>query len=140
MCTRLTHPTESSDGRRPPPQFPVLLGNTFPLTLVRRPVRIEPRTVEELRKEVSARGVASFWGHTNTLEAARKFLGFDSTPATARPALTLNSALLPCLDGQSFDEVWLLSPDYAPGFRPQIGQEVPADAIIGWQVLCLDIF
>lgn len=76
---------------------PVLLGNAFPLTLVRRSVRIEPRPLDELRREVAARGVVSFWGHDNTLPAARALLGFDPAPATGRPALTLNADLLPLL-------------------------------------------
>jgi hypothetical protein len=33
------------------------------------------------------------------------------------------------------NECWVLSPDYPPGFRPAIGEEVTDDKIIGWQVL-----
>jgi len=69
---------------------------------------------------------------------ARAVLGFDITPATARPALTLGPDGLPCLDGQIYQEVWLVSPDYEPGFRPQIGEEVSAEKISGWQILHLD--
>ncbi|MCX6878610.1 MAG: hypothetical protein NTW21_33065 [Verrucomicrobia bacterium] len=42
-----------------------LLGNAFPLTLVRRPVRIEPHPLDELRQAIAARGCVSFWGHAN---------------------------------------------------------------------------
>lgn len=114
---------------------PVLLGNSFPLSLVRRRVVVEPRPLDELRAALAERGCASFWGHANTLAAAKEHLGLDVAPASTRPALTLSAEQLPCLDGLPHTEVWLLSPDYAPGFRPQIGQEVPADAIRGWQVL-----
>lgn len=114
---------------------PVLLGNTFPLTLVRRAVRIEPRTVDELRREVAARGLVSFWGHANTLDAAQQFLGFDPTPATVRPALSLNSDLLPTLVGVAFHEVWVLSPSYQPGYRPQADPSTPPEMILGWEVL-----
>ena len=114
---------------------PVLLGNSFPLSLIRRAVHIEPRTLVELRQAVSERGCISYWGHDNTLEAAKKFLGFDPAPSAERPALILNGDGLPSLDGVVYDEVWVLSPDYADGFRPGIGVEVVQEQIIGWQVL-----
>jgi len=83
--------------------------------------------------------VLSFWGHANTLAAAEAILGFDRTPGEQRPALRLNEAQLPVLrkgDTEvAFSEVWVLSPTYAPGYRPEIGAEVPIDKIIAWQVL-----
>jgi hypothetical protein len=116
---------------------PVLLGNSFPLSLIRRPVNISPRSVAELQEAVKKRGLISFWGHTNTIPAARQLTGFDVTPAVDRPALTLSTEMLPGLAGCEHDEVWVLSPDYIPGFRPQIGQEVGAGKIAGWQVLLI---
>ena len=91
----------------------------------------------DLLTAMQERPWVSAWGHENTVALASTIACADLRPATARPALNLDAALLPHLDGQSFTEVWLLSPDYTPGFRPQIGQEVPTDAIKGWQVLCL---
>ena len=114
---------------------PVLLGNAFPLPLIRRPARIEPRPLEELQEAVARRGVASFWGHSNTLVAAREVLGFDPAPAGQRPALSLSAEKLPVFEGVEHGEVWVLSPDYRPGFRPEVGREVPVEAIVGWQVL-----
>ena len=72
--------------------------------------------------------------------AARTMLGFDPSPASIQPALLLNEESLPTLNGHIFTEVWLLSPDYAHGFCPQVGHEVPKEAIAGWQVLqiCFD--
>ncbi len=116
---------------------PVLLGNSFPLSLVRRAVRIELRTLAELRDQVACRGLVSFWGHDNTREAAKHILGFDPAPARERPAIFLSAERLPCLDGVAFDEVWVLSPDYADGFRPKIGVEVLQKQIMGWQVLLI---
>ena len=113
----------------------ILLGNSFPLTLIRRPARIEPRPLDELRQAVAAHGCVSFWGHANSLAAASELLGFDPAPATERPALTLNADLVPSLNGVAFDEVWVLSPDYADGFRPQLGVEIAPDQIPGWQAL-----
>ena len=116
---------------------PVLLGNSFPLSLIRRSVHIEPRPLEELRQTVGERGCVSFWGHANTLPAAKTFLGFDPTPTVDRPALILNADLLPSLNGVPFDEVWVLSPDYCAGFRPKIGHDVALEQILNWQVLRL---
>ncbi len=117
----------------------ILLGSTFPLTLIRRPVRIVPATLDELRERSAEAEVLSFWGHANTLAAAEAILGFDPTPGEQRPALRLNEAQLPVLrkgDTEvAFSEVWVLSPTYAPGYRPEIGAEVPIDKIIAWQVL-----
>ena len=118
----------------------ILLGSTFPLTLIRRPVRIVPATLDDLRERAAGTTVLSFWGHDNTLAAAAAILGFDPRPDEQRPALTLNDAQLPVLrkkDGNyvAFSEVWVLSPSYIPGYRPEIGAEVPAEKIITWQVL-----
>ena len=70
--------------------------------------------------------------------AAQTLLGFDPTPVSVRPALILNSDLLPTLDGQAFTEAWVLSPNYAPGFRPQMDTAVPPEMILGWEVLRVD--
>lgn len=123
--------------------MPLLLGNSFPLSLVRRRVVITPRSLDELR--VCAEGscaegseVFSFWGHENTLVVARDWLGWDVTPRSLRPAITLDAERFPSLDGHSFSEVWIVSPDYHPGFRPEIGVEVSAVQIHGWQILHMD--
>lgn len=115
----------------------ILLGNTYPLSLIRRSVRIEPASLDELKNQAATEGVLSFWGHDNTRAVAEKILGFDPTPLTDRPALSLSPDNLPSLNGQTFTEVWVLSPDYIPGFRPALGVEVDADKIIAWQVLHL---
>lgn len=116
---------------------PILISNSFPFSLVRRPVNVRPRQIDELADALRSRPFASAWGHANTVAVASEIAGVDLTPATERPALTLSDDLLPVLDGRSFDECWLLSPDYTPGFRPQPNQEVSPDHIHGWQVLHL---
>lgn len=114
----------------------ILVGNSFPLSLVRQPLSIWPRTAEEWSKTLAAaNGVASFWGHSNTLQAASQWAGIDLTAPSPRPALVLDPDGYPSLDGESFSNCWVLSPDYAPGFRPQEGQVVPPEAILGWQAL-----
>jgi hypothetical protein len=117
---------------------PLLIGSTFPLSLIRRPVRVSPRPVKVLWELVRTRPVMSFWGHANTLAAANRMLGIDLTPAVERPALVLDAASLPTLAGRTFEECWVLSPDYAEGFRPGVGQEVPMERIRGWQVLLIE--
>ncbi|MEX2381433.1 MAG: hypothetical protein WD490_03540 [Opitutales bacterium] len=117
-----------------------LLGSTFPLSLIRSSVRIEPRSLEELKQRLRQDDWTSFWGHESTIAAADDILGLSGSkktvrPKTERPALTLNENQQPTLNNITYTECWILSPDYAPGFRPKIGKEVPADKIQGWQVL-----
>lgn len=116
---------------------PILISNSFPFSLVRRPMRVEPRSVGELLTAMHEHPWVSAWGHDNTVAAASTIACADLRPTTPRPALSLDVENLPSLDGQSFAEIWLLSPDYQPGFRPQIGQEVTPEQMTGWQVLRL---
>jgi hypothetical protein len=116
---------------------PFLLSNSFPFSLIRRRLIVEPRHESDLITLMHQRPWVSAWGHENTLALASSIVGHDLRPSTQRPALTLDAHQLPLLDGQSFDEAWLLSPTFVPGFRPAIGQEpTPAD-IQHWQVLQL---
>lgn len=134
----------------PPPNFPhrlkhtkfpsmlsLLLGNSFPLSLVRRRGVIDPRPLGELRALIVERGLVSFWGHENTLVAAGEVLGCDLTPRTTRPVIELDARCYPQFEGVTYREVWLLSPDFRPGFRPRIAEEVPAMEILAWQALHL---
>ena len=120
-----------------PDNPPILLGNSFPFPLVRRPMRAEPLTVEAARILLRGRQVESFWGHPNTLRAAIEILGVDVTPSTVRPALELNAAGFPCLNGISAKDVLILCPEYAPGFRPAIGQELTTHEIRGFHAVLL---
>ena len=113
----------------------VLIGNSFPLSLIRRSVHIEPIDREELLAAIKGREIVSFWGHANTLSAANGWLGVDLTPKTERPALCLSDDKLPQLDGVEYKTCFILSPDYRSGLRPAIGSEVDAVDILGWQVL-----
>lgn len=116
----------------------LLIGNTFPLTLVRRKLTIEPVSLERFRRMAVGQRVVSFWGHANTLHAASAAVGFDLAPRTERPVLTLSPDGLPAFEGQTFRECWIVSPDYCCfGFRPEIGAEVPPSEISGWKILKL---
>jgi hypothetical protein len=117
------------------PDAPALVGSTFPLALVRRRAIIEPASLDELREAVRTQGVASFWGHADTLAVASAILGVDVTPRVTRPALVLDEDGLPSLDGQSYDSCWVLSPEYTPGYRPGIAEEVSPMRIVAWRVL-----
>lgn len=114
----------------------ILIGNSFPLSLVRKSgVRLTCTGVEELRRAANGRRIVSFWGHENTRKAAEHITGFSLATKSARPAVSLSHDKLPMLDGEEFTECWVLSPDYANAARPSIGQEVAPESIIGWQVL-----
>ncbi len=115
----------------------ILIGNSFPLSLIRRKVSIEPQPLAALRTVLDGRRVVSFWGHANTLARAEEFVGCNLVPASNRPVLKLTHDLLPTLENETFSEVWILSPDYTDHFRPAIGEEVPPEKIAGWQILKL---
>lgn len=113
----------------------ILIGNSFPLSLIRRPIRIEPQTLEALKISTRDKKIVSFWGHKNTLKRAEQFTGMDLTPSSNRPVIQLQESRLPSLVGQTFCACWILSPDYISSFRPAIGEEVPPEKITGWQIL-----
>lgn len=113
----------------------LLVGNTFPLTLIRRKIVISPEPLPGLQLAASGKRIASFWGHANTLCSASKVTELDLTPRTERPVLELSSEGLPMLDGQVFQECWVISPDYRENFRPNVNQTVDAINIINWQCL-----
>lgn len=116
---------------------PILISNSFPFSLVRRAMKVAPRGLGDLLSAMHEQPWVSAWGHENTMAAASALAGANLRPTTPRPALTLDADMLPSLDGRSFQEIWLLSPDYTAGMRPRIGEEVSAEAIQRWQVLCL---
>lgn len=116
----------------------MLVGNSFPLTLIRRRVTIQPKSLEDFCKNARATKIYSFWGHKNTIKAAKDFSGIDIAPDSERPVLTLSKEEFPMLEGKVFKQCWILSPDYRPGFRPAVGEEVDIADIINWQILRID--
>lgn len=116
----------------------MLLGNTFPMTLIRHhAVTVADCAIGAIAREVRRRGVVSFWGHENTRAVAEAQLGVDLRPKAERPAISLDAKGYPSLDGNSFRCCYVLSPDYRAGFRPAIGEEVRAEDILGWHALKL---
>ncbi|MDR0535620.1 MAG: hypothetical protein LBG65_04625 [Puniceicoccales bacterium] len=116
--------------------MPLLVGNTLPVTLIRTPVTMTPVTLDAARELLHhADRALSFWGHANTLRLASRLLDYNLKPATARPALILDNKGHPGLDGCHTNTVLVLSPDYAPGYRPAIGCEPGGKDILGWQCL-----
>ena len=114
----------------------ILISNSFPFSLIRRKVVVEPATVGDLITAMSERPWVSTWGHNNTVGLASTIVGADLRPSTERPALHLTEENFPAFDRDVFDVCWVLSPDYAaPGFRPKVGEEIAPAAIKGWQVL-----
>ena len=117
----------------------ILVGNTFPTTLIRRKAVIQPISIESLAahcQAVARKGrLKSFWGHANTLKVVSEKVGADLTPKTERPAIGLTAGGLPTLDGEVFFEVYLLNPDYKGAYRPRIGEEVDETMISGWTAL-----
>lgn len=74
-------------------QAQLLIGNTFPLTLIRRAVNITPQSLDNLCAALATSEVHSFWGHIDTLEIASTTVGADLAPRCGignRPALALS--------------------------------------------------
>lgn len=112
-----------------------ITGNTFPMNLIRRKVTIQPLSMEEYCRELASGKWASFWGHDNTLAAAKAQCGFDLTPKEERPALTVDKEGFPVLYGTSYKKCYVLTPEYRAGFRPAMGEEVQMEDIYSWHVL-----
>lgn len=118
----------------------LLVGNTFPMTLIDRVVTINPIGIEEARQELTLAVdlglLRSFWGHQNTLETAIRMLGCPALrPRNDRIPIILNDERYPGVDGVFAENVLVLSPRYPNGFRPSIGVEVTEHEILGWQAL-----
>ena len=113
----------------------LLVGNTFPLTLMRRRLVVEPVPLERLRGEAAGKRVVSFWGHANTLHTASEAVGFDLSPAEERPVLELSPEALPMLGGKEFRECWVISPDCRRNFRPSANRALESEDVSGWQCL-----
>lgn len=128
----------SNGSKRTPVSAPLLIGNAFPLTLVRRPLAVTPKGIDDLRAEIARRSLSSFWGHENTLAAASQIAGASLKPNHSRAVITLSPDGLPDLEGQTFRDCWVLSPNYATDFRPSIGREVHAKQIASWQALRIE--
>ena len=107
------------------------------MNLIRRKVTILPQSIAEYRAALASCSWVSFWGHSNTLTAAKAQCGYDLTPENERPAITVDEEGFPVLYGKSYTQCYILTPEYKPGYRPALGEEVTPDAILSWQVLKL---
>lgn len=115
-----------------------LLTNVYPFSLVRRKMLAEPMEMDEVKKIAQSGEFESAWGHANTISAVNEKLGADITPREARPAVILDADNFPTLYGRKFTTVILISPNFVPGFRPAIGEEVGEEKILSWSALRLD--
>ncbi len=116
----------------------LLIGNSFPLSLIRSRVVIEPSSFEELKAALRGKVIHSFWGHPNSLAKASELAGVSLEPSIERPELKCDSVRgLPSLKGAVFGECWVLS--FRLGYRPAAGAAIPADQIKDedWYVLRL---
>ncbi len=116
----------------------ILIGNSFPMNLIRREVRIEPRTLEELKTATKDAEIDSYWGHSNTLDAVSVFVGLDLSPEIERPAVTLAENGFPKFNGHVFEECWVISPEYRNGYRPELNKEVSPGNIKDWCILHIE--
>jgi hypothetical protein len=115
----------------------ILIGNSFPVSLIRTKVVFEPQPLTALQAALAGKRICSYWGHPNTLAAANRVVGADLTPAHHRPSLKVTANGLPRMGQLQFDECWILAPACAIPNRPGIGEELDIDAIKEWRVLKL---
>jgi hypothetical protein len=115
----------------------LLIGNSFPMSLIRREVKCVPIAVEEFREFIADIEIVSFWGHDNTVDGASELLARDLRPKQKRPVLKLSEKNLPVLNNCEFDTVYVVCPEYAVGFRPEINNEFDTKQIKNWQVVKL---
>ncbi len=113
----------------------ILVGNSFPFSLIRAVVTVTPVEIEHFRNIVAKAEIHSYWGHNSTIVAANQLLQIDVTPESERPALHLSQFNRPILNGYEFIECWILSPNFIENFRPRIGEEVLPEKIKSWHVL-----
>jgi len=115
----------------------ILIGNTFPLPLVRRAVRIAPYSLNDLKMELKDADVFSFWGHVDTKVIVEGMLNIKLDDKSIRKPLCLSKNNLPMLDGVEFDKCFVISPNYRNGFRPALNKTVSVDDILSWDGLCI---
>ena len=116
----------------------ILVGNGFPMNLIRRAVKVTPVDICEFRNKLKNVEVVSFWGHENTIGIASDFVGADLSPCQERPVVMLDGNAYPSYHGHEFRECYILSADYVAGFRPAIGEEVSVEKIRGWTPLRIE--
>lgn len=115
-----------------------IITNVFPFSLVRRKIVAWPIPMQTVKQALRTGPFASAWGHRNTLSMVNQMLGVDITPPEERPAIVLDAENFPTLYGEKFTKVMLVSPNFRPGFRPAVGEEVSGEAILGWHALFVD--
>lgn len=116
----------------------ILIGNSFPLTLIRNHIiQIAEVSLEDFLQNANGCTVVSFWGHANSLLDAETYLGIKLKTMVERPVVKLSDGGYPMLDGHIFKCCYVLSPDYIQPYRPAIGTEVSTSQIKGWHLLRL---
>lgn len=113
----------------------ILTGNTFPFALVKRDCKIRMMKKEQLDMLLSRNKIASFWGHSNTIDVVKEEFNIDVSPKKERPQLSLSEENLPVLDGEEYGSILVISPEYKESVgRPSIKEEVSSDMIRGWTI------
>jgi len=85
----------------------LLIGNSFPLSLIRQKVTIEPEDVDKLKRRLKSEHIESFWGHNNTLKTVSEYLDYDLKPKSKRPVIALNNLGYPTFAETEYKEIWV---------------------------------
>lgn len=112
----------------------LLVGNSFPFNLIRRPVLVLPTSTDAFVTLARGSEIHSYWSHTNTLAVAKLQLGLELTPRR-RPTIWLDGNNYPMLGEEVFSQSYIVLPEYRSGFRPKVGVEVVPEQVTGWQIV-----
>lgn len=93
----------------------ILVGSTFPLCLIYRPVTITFEKVEAVRKLPHRKPIISFWSHQSSIPLANKSSDVDVNPSTSKRALQLTSENFPILKWFPTNGYVVLYPDNLGG-------------------------
>ena len=118
----------------------LLIGNSFPLALIKIPVRIFPLSLQLVRQMLrNAKSVTSYWGHDNTLRSISELLEEDLTPHTPRPSLLIDPFGCPVMGGKAFSHCIVASPVFPTGIRPNSNdQSKILKDLTGWNFRLID--
>lgn len=92
----------------------VLIGSSFPMSITRSRVEVEPIDLDTFKAEIDGLDVVSAWQHSNTLVAVKEYTGLDLTPPIVRPRIRMTEdTKRPCIEWEEWRFPLVFSKMYA---------------------------
>ena len=115
------------------------LGSVLPVGLIHRPFLVTPSDIAVLVNELETHDIVSFWGYSNTAQAAAQFLGVKLNAEDCRPKLKVTADGYFHVLGEPASTkdtpFFFVHPIFAPGFKPEPRTTVSLTQISGWKVV-----